>query len=1270
MKISRKVSQQGLFKIKSAIAHRGWKIYSDRVSLEASKILEPKEKWQEGGPYAYGCSQKTWENFLAGKPIRERPFKAFCSVLGINPDEVAQDEVTRNLVKIHWGQAPYIEKFLETFYGREQELANSKRWIVENRCRLISIVGFAGIGKTQLSLKLARQVEEEFEYLIWRKLYDTLPFESLLKELIKFVSDGRETELATTTEGLITQLLRYLKERRCLLIFDEIESIGHGNRAGSYREEYEDFFRRIGSSKHSSCVLLTSRVKFSSLERMERIYSDVVRSLEIKGLDTEAGRKICQDIVQKSNCEFQGTEEDWQHLISYYKGNPLALQIVAIHIHKMYSGNLTQFLEHDLRVLQDIEQLFNWHFESLTADEKTIIYWLALNREGVSMDELRKYLVFPREKRLLPQTLEDLDRKIPIEKSGDRFTLHSLLMEYITERAIEKVCEELTSGKLELFNSHALIQASAKDYIKDEQIRLILKPIIARLIEYFGLESQNSLENRLPQLLENLNRAIPGYTAGNLINLMHYASIPIEGYGFSGMTIWEADLNINLQHVNFAGCKFARCSFIKNFNRVSAIAFHPLKELIAVADDFGDIRLLSFDGQTNSILSSKNDTLVNDLAFSPDGKFIASYSVGCTLNIWDIDTEKLHQTFTRKQQKFSFEAFAFSPDGQTFATGGYSHDLKADIINLWNIHTNECRALQLKNTRLHIESLIFHSHENLLACTGYNTVCMWNTATEKLLYTLDEFKGHVVVDFHPTDKILVIGCSDGKIKTLDAETGEELKTWQGHTEQVFSVSFSGDGQKIVSIGDDGKLKVWDAETEECLKTLSIDLRSSQIIEFSPQKNILAIYNEHRMLLELLNIDTEKYFKIWQSHSNIMDKIAISPDARTVASCSANKTIRVWVNGKLISTWKLNHRADRLLFSPDAQTIVSWTRDGIIKLWDTKTGKDQKTLQHYSPTRIGILQVQYSPDGKLLASYDLVAGRIVNIWDVKTEKHLRSIEAGINYKRIDFDSSWDGKTGRKDRESISVYHDNGGIWFNPNLDVTAGKHLRSIIKGANYYDGNVAFDYNGQYLATINAVFITKNIFKNQKSTYTSTEVKIWNVETGELHHRFDRSLDRGANVAFHPKELVLVGWNGKLIIFWDLETGESKSIQAFENPAKRFGHLFFDEEGNILIASSIDSTIEIWQIDTAEIWSADTAARRIRVLEGHRSSIIRVETTPHGRNLVSCDEDGVTLEWNLKTQQTSELISSKRPYEGMNIYGVQGLTDAQINTFIALGAVN
>ena len=80
----------------------------------------------------------------------------------------------------------------------------------------------------------------------------------------------------------------------------------------------------------------------------------LVRSLELNGLDTVAGRAIFQDVAKTQNGSFQGTEEDWSNLVSFYSGNPLALEIVARHILRRYDGNLSEFLSHDLMVFGEI----------------------------------------------------------------------------------------------------------------------------------------------------------------------------------------------------------------------------------------------------------------------------------------------------------------------------------------------------------------------------------------------------------------------------------------------------------------------------------------------------------------------------------------------------------------------------------------------------------------------------------------------------------------------------------------------------------------------------------------------------------------------------------------------------------------------------------------------------------------------------------------------------------------------------------------------------
>ena len=1175
-----KASGRGLAQIKKAIAERGWKMSDDRWSLAASNILEPAKNWEEFGPYANGCSKSSRERLLEGTPIRDRAFKAFCLALEIDPDGVAHN------LREDWGSAPDVA----VFHGRQQELATLEQWIVWDRCQLINIVGFAGIGKTSLvrggigktdlSLQLARKVRGEFEYVIWRGLLNAPPLKILLTELIEFVSDNRETQLATTTDGSIAQLLHYLKQRRCLLILDNVESIlQSGDRRGSCRngyEDYRDFFKRIGSREHQSCVLLTSRIKPRDIEDVREIRK--VRSLELNGLDIAAGRKIFQDIARTNNASFQGTEEDWSGLISFYSGNPLALEITARHILRRFDGNLSEFLKHDLMVFGEIRELLDWHFKRLTAAEKNIIYWLALNREAVSIADLKQDIFSPVAQKYLPETLDTLEKQIPIEKSGDRVTLQPVLIEYISERAIEQVCQELESGNLQLFNSHALIKASAKDYVKDSQIRLILQPIIDRLNE-IGLELQDSLENRLHQLLENLNRQIPGYTAGNLLNLMRYAGIDLSGYDFSQLAIWQADLqDLNLHQVNFAGCKFANSSLTQNFGGVHAIAFSPNRELFAVGDSVGGIRLFRLEDRQPYLYlegHGKDLLIVTDLAFSPDGKLLASSSIDNTVKIWNTNTGECLKTYRGEQQWIW--SVAFSPDGKLLASGG-----EDCIIRLWNIHTDECRVLQGHHSW--IWSLAFHPHKNILASASYDlSIRLWDTDTGECLNTL---RGHqhilMAVDFHPLGEVIASTSYDRTIKIWNIQTGECLKTLTGHTKEVTCVAFNSNSKILASGSSDRTIKIWNTQTGECLKTFRGHEQGITTVDFAADKNILAT-GDNNQVLKLWDVDEGKCLKTWQGYTDFMLTTAISADGKLLASGSSDKTVRIWdlKSGRLISTGKHDSWVWMVDFSPDSQTLVSCSEDETMKLWDVSTGRCRKTIKGH--TRIWT--VKFSPDGKLLANGS--QDGTINFWNVETGANVRSIKAHSNW-----------------------------IWA-------------------------ISFSPDGRYLASGSA----------------DTTIKIWNIQTGECHLNPSDPMNKVMSVAFHPNGRMLAGGDGELIKLWDLQTGEL--IQTFAGHTSTVLSLVFDSEGNTIISSGIDSTIKIWEVDTAKC---------IKVLQGHETSIRAIDLTPDGRTLVSSSTDGTIRQWDLETGQTRKLLRPQRPYEEMNITDVKGLTIAQQNTLVALGA--
>lgn len=178
--------------------------------------------------------------------------------------------------------------------------------ILGDRCRLVAIVGMGGvgktnlsiklgkggIGKTDLSIKLAKNVQSGFDYLIWRSLRDRPPIAEILSEIVRFLSNQTEIDFPEAIAKQITILIKYLKDRRCLLILDNAESVL--TPSGHYQqgcEGYGQMFEMIGEIEHQSCLLITSREKFSNLERLRGEYSPV-RCLELSGLSDVEGRNL------------------------------------------------------------------------------------------------------------------------------------------------------------------------------------------------------------------------------------------------------------------------------------------------------------------------------------------------------------------------------------------------------------------------------------------------------------------------------------------------------------------------------------------------------------------------------------------------------------------------------------------------------------------------------------------------------------------------------------------------------------------------------------------------------------------------------------------------------------------------------------------------------------------------------------------------------------------------------------------------------------------
>jgi len=306
------------------------------------------------------------------------------------------------MAKTDWGTAPEIS----SFYGRGDELNTLSQWIIEERCRLVIIrgmrgtgkthlaVGFGrqGIGKTDLSLSLAAKVKEYFEYIIWRSLLNAPRLSDLLNEIIYFLSDGKELALSRSSQEHLDLLFRYITTSRCLIVLDNLESILHaGARGLDFRagfESYEDLFRRASQTAHSSCIVVNGRESPKSLDRLCGLKAPA-RLLELQGLDQASSKKI---ILDQGDLKGEGAIET---LIRYYAGNPLALQLAAKYIASVHFGNVEQFIASEDGVFGDIKELLDWHYDRLSDREKELMLCLALNREPMTLEELKSDIVRP-----------------------------------------------------------------------------------------------------------------------------------------------------------------------------------------------------------------------------------------------------------------------------------------------------------------------------------------------------------------------------------------------------------------------------------------------------------------------------------------------------------------------------------------------------------------------------------------------------------------------------------------------------------------------------------------------------------------------------------------------------------------------------------------------------------------------------------------------------------------------------------------------------------
>jgi ABC-type dipeptide/oligopeptide/nickel transport system ATPase subunit len=542
------------------------------------------------------------------------------------------------------GEAPDIS----TFHGRQTELSQLVQWVNVDRCRLVGILGMGGIGKTALVTKLAQQLQPTFSAIVWRSLRNAPLSNDLLPEIIQVFS--QQTETVPTTMDISTQishLFRYLCDRRCLLILDNVEAILPQDNLDRERDPgYTELFRRMGESPHQSCLILTSREKPAVIAPLEGV-GLFVRTFALHGLNASESEYLF-DAKQLS-----GSSVGRARLREIYSGNPLALNIVATSINDLFDGDINRFLDAEVSIFSGIRQLLNQQFDRLAPTEKTVMYWLAIERDWFAAAELHPQIVPATTKSRLFTSVESLSWKSLVEQSRGKFTQQAVVMEYMTSRLIDRVVRELANWdtqaepapNLPLWLSYPLMTAESPKYIYEIQNRLILVPIASQLQLHFG--HKLALAQHLRSIIVSLQthyRGVPHYGAGNIIHLLRSLDIDLTGYNFANLPIRQVNFQDQILHdVDFSGADFHNEIFTHAFGGIFAVAFSPNSQLIAAAEYNGTIYIGRVADKRIPFLLTGHRNWIWSVAFSPDGQLLASASQDATVRLWDVATgQTLH----------------------------------------------------------------------------------------------------------------------------------------------------------------------------------------------------------------------------------------------------------------------------------------------------------------------------------------------------------------------------------------------------------------------------------------------------------------------------------------------------------------------------------------------------------------------------------------------------------------------------------------------------
>jgi WD40 repeat protein len=634
-------------------------------------------------------------------------------------------------------------------------------------------------------------------------------------------------------------------------------------------------------------------------------------------------------------------------------------------------------------------------------------------------------------------------------------------------------------------------------------------------------------------------------------------------------------------------CHAGLLTFKGNSGTVTSVAFSRDGKQVAMASktwdaqkqQYGAVELKVWDMTTgrHAFSLAGHTTPINSLAFSPDGRYLASASEGVVrqgqsfpgeMKVWDLTARKEVHTF--KDPPDWPPCVAFSPDGQRLAWGSNSGTVKVREL-----------------------------------ATGQETLAVGGIPDGPA----------TGVAFSPDGERLAVASANWIVKVWDATSGKELFTLKGHTAAITGVAFSPDGRRLASSSQDGTVRVWDAAAGQPAFTLKGHTGGVNGVSFNPDGSRLASFSEDVKVWDPVTGQLALSFK---GHTGRVVGAAFSPDGGRLASVGGDGTVKVWDATAAQEALSLRGHSGgvrSLAFSPDGRRLASasWGYDeqgkpfpGEVKVWDAAAGKEILCLKKAHAGHAAV--VGFSPDGERLVTcggrFDGLSGE-AKLWDVTTGRLTRTFgppRPGFQEAFVRAAFSPDGRrlaTTLSNRPVIEIWD-------------AAALSKPFTLKGHTGPVNSLVFSPDSGCLA----------------SAGEDGTVRVWDAVRGQESFTFTGHAGPVMSIVFSPDGKHLASASAKEVKVWDAAAG--REIFSRKEDSGRITRLVFSPDGRRLAVVSPGNAVKLWDVLTGEL---------ALTLQGHKYSIHDVAFRPDGRRLASIGEDRTVRVWELTTGQ--EVLSLK-----------------------------